>query len=115
MNSCGDSNFTVSNNGLIAEDYTSDESVTYSYDFATKAVNTLSVSTILDTLNGYPNILDVDVKNKRFAAYVNDYDTDETTLGIYDLMVISSKSLRPWTITSQAFFLLMFKRENSFM
>ncbi|MFJ7729682.1 hypothetical protein ACIQXV_26720 [Neobacillus sp. NPDC097160] len=43
-NGCGDSNYTVSNNGLIIGDYTSDESVTYFYDFATKAVNTFSFS-----------------------------------------------------------------------
>ena len=83
-NGCGDSNYTVSNNGLAVEDYANDEDVTYFYDFATKAVNALPVSTILDTLNGYPNILDVDVKNKRFAAYVYDYDSHETILGIYD-------------------------------
>ncbi|KAA0548369.1 hypothetical protein FZW96_07280 [Bacillus sp. BGMRC 2118] len=82
MSGCDGGNYYVTENGIYVQSWEDDNH--YFYDENTKTVASVPVNNLYETLNGYPEILDVDVEKQQFVALVGDYDTYAGTLGVYD-------------------------------
>jgi Choline-binding repeat/Putative cell wall binding repeat len=88
MSGCSPPSYEVTDNGLYSN-YSDDdtyETTYFFYDFSSKEITVIPVEKMIETLNGFPEVMDVDVENKRLAAIVYHYGEEDTTatLAIYD-------------------------------
>ncbi|OAT80934.1 hypothetical protein A6P54_13110 [Bacillus sp. MKU004] len=99
MSGCMPPSYEVSNNGLYSDYPNTDteETTYYFYDFDSQEMTVLPLEQLMETLDGFPYVMDVDVKNQRFAAIVNSYSEEDTTstLAVYDFDGNLIKSLEP--------------------